>query len=153
MGYIDQNLLPEEKIIFRTRKSLIIFSYPVLWTVVCIATTGFMLKNDILIHIVWTPWLIAFVFWLSVWLSYISSDFAVTDKRIMMREGVFTRHANEIRIATISQVNINQNLWGQLFNYGTVSINTFGAYDAYTQIAKPFLFQKYVNAQLDKLAR
>ena len=70
-----------------------------------------------------------------------------------MREGFFYRHTNETRLATISQINVNQSLLGQILNFGTVIINAFGAFDTFTMIAKPFLFQKYVNEQLDKVAK
>jgi uncharacterized membrane protein YdbT with pleckstrin-like domain len=153
MGYIDKNLLPGEQILFRTKKHLIIFFYPLVVALFCIYAIGYMLANPILVHVAWAPAIVAFVFGFSVWLNYITSDFAITEKRVMMREGFFYRHANEVRIATISQVNVDQNLIGQIFNYGTVSINTFGAFDAYTLIAKPNLFQKYVNGQLDKIAK
>lgn len=153
MGYIDKNLLPGEQIIFRTRKHLIIFFYPLLVALLCAYFTSFMQANAILMNVAWAPAVVAFIFGFSVWLNYITSDFAITDKRVMMREGFFYRHANEVRIATISQVNVDQSLLGQILNYGTVSINTFGAFDAYTLIAKPMLFQKYVNGQLDKIAK
>lgn len=70
-----------------------------------------------------------------------------------MREGFFNRHVNEMRLATISQINVSQSLLGQMFNYGMVSINAFGAFDAFTVLAKPYTFQKYVNEQLDKITR
>lgn len=153
MSYIDKNLLPNEQIIFRTKKHLIVFFYPLVLVLVCLFTNGYMRANPILATIQWVPWIVALIFGFSVWLNYATSDFVITDKRVMMREGFFTRHANEIRIATISQVNVDQSLLGQLLNYGSVSLHTFGAFDAYTLIARPILFQKYINGQLDKVAK
>ncbi len=153
MSYIDKNLLPNEKIIFRTKKHLIIFFYPVVLALVCLFTSDIMRSNPILATVQWAPWVVTLIFFFSVWLNYATSDFAITDKRVMMREGFFHRHANEIRISTISQVNVDQSLLGQLLGYGTVSLHTFGAFDAYTLIAKPDLFQKYVNGQLDKVTK
>jgi len=91
-----------------------------------------------------------FFFWAYAWLEFQFSEFAVTNKRVMLREGFFVRHANELRLRTISQVNIEQGLIGQLLNYGTVSLNAFGARDAYTIIDKPYLFQRTINEQLDR---
>lgn len=151
MSYIDNNLLPNEQILFRTKKHFIIFFIPVVWTILALIAAMYMYDNPILSKLYWLPWIIAVVFWGYAWLEYQFSDFAVTDKRIMMREGFFTRHTNEMRIATISQVNVEQTLVGQLLNYGTVSINAFGAYDVYTLIAKPTQFQRMVNARIDKV--
>jgi uncharacterized membrane protein YdbT with pleckstrin-like domain len=150
MSYIDSNLVPGEQIMFRTRKSWIIFFFPLIWTLFAGYATPYMSHNPMLVKLIWAPWVVAGVFWAQVWLSYITSEFAVTNKRVMMREGILHRHANEVRLTTISQVTVDQSLLAQIMNYGTVSINTFGAFDAYTLISQPFAFQKCVNEQLDK---
>jgi uncharacterized membrane protein YdbT with pleckstrin-like domain len=151
MSYITKNLLPEEQILFSTKKHIIIFIYPLLWTLFSMVASSYMVTNDILAQLAWAPWLLALLFWCYAGLEYLFSEFAVTNKRVMMREGFFYRHSNELRLATISQVTIDQSLLGQILNYGTVSINAFGAFDSYNIIAKPFTFQKNVNEQLDKL--
>jgi uncharacterized membrane protein YdbT with pleckstrin-like domain len=153
MSYIDKNLLPDEKILFRTRKHFMVFFFPAAWVLFSVYAVTFMQSNPILIKLDWVPWLIALLLWSQVALDWVSSEFAVTNKRVMMREGFFTRHTNEMRISAISQVNVDQSLIGQMLNYGTVSINAFGAYDAFSMVAHPFTFQKYVNEQLDKLTR
>lgn len=153
MTYIDKNLLSGERILFRTKKHLIIFFFPLVLFVFSIFATIYMRYNPILVNLQWAPWFVTLIFFGYTWLEYVTSEFAVTDKRVMMREGFFTRHSNEMRLGAISQVNIDQTLIGQLFNYGTVSINAFGAFDAYTLIAKPMDFQKCVNDNLDKLVK
>jgi uncharacterized membrane protein YdbT with pleckstrin-like domain len=150
MSYIDRNILPEEEIIFRTKKHKIIFLYPVIWTLFSIYASLYMQHNVVLAKLIWTPWVVAVIFWGNTGLDYLVSEFAVTNKRVMMREGFFIRHANEVRLSTISQVNIEQSLIGQVLDYGTVSLNTFGAFDAFPLIAKPTLFQRAVNERLVK---
>ena len=149
MSYIDKNLLQDERVLFRTKKHLIIFFFPLVWTIFCVYATSYMRGNLLLAKVEWAPWLLALIFWAYVWLEYKTSEFAVTNKRVMMREGFFYRHANEIRLSAISQVNVDQSLLGQMLNYGIVSINAFGAYDSYTMISQPFQFQKFVNQELD----
>lgn len=150
MTDLDRNLLPDERIIFRTKKHLIIFFLPVAWTLFSLYATNYMLGSEILQKVAWVPWVMALLFWLYVYIEYSFSEFAVTNKRLMMREGFFNKHTNELRLAAISQVNINQGIFGQLLNFGTVSINAFGAADAYTLIARAIAFQKAVNIELDK---
>jgi|SRR5579885_1479571 uncharacterized membrane protein YdbT with pleckstrin-like domain len=153
MSYIDRNLLPDEKILFRTKKHLIIFLVPLILTILSIVAYSYMESNNILNKVDWAPTVIVLLFWASSGLDYLTSEFAVTNKRVMMREGFFNRHANEMRINTISQVNVDQSLLGQMLDYGIVSINAFGAFDAYPMIAHPFTFQKFVNEQLDKMTQ
>lgn len=153
MNDIAKNLLSDERILFRTKKHVIIFFNPVFFTILSVIATYYMSANEILFKLQWVPWLVTLIFWGYMWLEYVFSDFAVTDKRVMMREGFFHRHANELRLTTISQVNVDQNLLGVMLNYGTVSLNAFGVFDTYTYIARPNQFQKYINAQLDLLMK
>ena len=112
-----------------------------------------MQSNRILSALEWAPWVVALIFWSYIGLEYLTSEFVVTNKRVMMREGFFHRHTNELRVATISQVNIDQSLLGQLLNYGDISLNAFGAFDTYTLISQPYGFQKNINEQIDKVTR
>lgn len=152
MSYIDNNLLTDERILFRTRKHIIVFLIPLLLLIFSFCATYYMNANPILFNMSWVPWLITFIMWAYIGIDYLCSEFAVTNKRVMMREGFFYRHANETRLSAISQINVDQSLLGQLLDYGIVSINAFGAFDAFTMIAKPFVFQKCVNEQLDKIS-
>lgn len=153
MSYIDNNLLPDEQILFRTRKSKVIFFYPCLLVIFSAYCSTYMLSNPVLEKLVLAPWAVTALFFGYVALEYCFSEYAVTNKRVMMREGFFTRHANETRLAAISQVNVEQSLIGMLLNYGVVSLNAFGAFDSFPMISKPFLFQKAVNEQMDKVVR
>lgn len=151
MSYFDKNLVSGEEILFRTKKHLIIFFYPLVLTIISVFAFQYMSANMILYRIAWAPAFITLIFWGSTGLDYLMSEFVVTNKRIMMREGFFFRHANELRINTISQVNIDQSIVGHFFNYGTVSINSFGTFDAYTVLDNPEVFRKCVNEQLNNV--
>jgi uncharacterized membrane protein YdbT with pleckstrin-like domain len=151
MSYIDRNLLADEQILFRVRKSFIIFFLPVIVAIFAVYAANYMHNNPILAKLAFIPWLVTSIFWCYVGLEYFTSEYAVTTKRVMMREGFFYRHANEVRLSTISQVKVDQSLLGQILDYGTISINAFGAYDSFPLISHPFLFQKYVNQQLDNV--
>ena len=111
MSYIDRNLLPDEQIRFRTKKHLIIFFYPIVVTIIALYAYQYMHTNFILTTIEWVVPLLAFLFVGTVWLEYVTSEFVVTNKRIIMREGFFYRHLTELRINTISQINVEQSCW------------------------------------------
>lgn len=153
MRSFNKNLLDDEMIVFQTRKHIIIFFFPVLWIIFCFFAMGYINDNPILANIYWVPWLIALIFLGYVWLQYISSDYIVTNKRVVMREGVFSRHMNDTRLSSVSQISVNQSLFAQIFNFGTVSIHAFGAFDTFTMIAKPYQLQKSVNEQLEKVVK
>ena len=153
MTWIDRNLMPGETILFRTRKHLIIFAIPVILLILAILLSFYMATNFTMSQAAWAPGVIAFIYLCSAYLEYITSEFVVTNKRVIMREGFFYRHANELRLSTISQVNVEQGVMGQLFGFGDVHINAFGVFDVFNMISGPFQFQKSVNEQLDKIVR
>lgn len=142
-----------EEIQFRTKKHLIIFFFPVVWTIFSIFAAAYMSANPILALLEWVPGALTAIFWGYVGIEYLTSEFAVTNKRVLMREGFFHRHTNETRLNAISQVNVDQSLLGQILDYGIVTLNAFGAYDAFPTIAKPNRFQKAVNEQMDKIMK
>lgn len=152
MNRIEKNLLPDEQIIYRTKKHWIIFFAPAAWVV---AAIFFSLNgNPWVVKAAFAPLLAALILGSGKWLDYITSDFVLTNKRIMMKEGFFTRHTNELRLSTVSNMNVNQSLIGQFFDYGTVIISPFGGReDIFTEIAHPFEFQKQTQMQLDKIVK
>lgn len=149
----DRNLLQDEIVIFKTRKHKIIFFIPVILTIAVIYIYPFFAQNPMLEKVVWALFLVPSVFWCYTLVEYMTSIFVVTSKRIMMREGFFTRHTNETLLTSISQVTIDQHLAAQLLNYGTVTVNAFGASDTFVMIANPYRFQQAINEQINQIDR
>jgi membrane protein YdbS with pleckstrin-like domain len=168
MSYIDNNLLPDEKIIFRTGKHPIIFHVPVVFLLIAVffsLDTSIAVKMNVFVsnalHTV--PFfgsiqriLVLFFLLLAAYAAirptilYMTADYAVTNKRIMMREGFFERHVADARLTAISNVNVDQGPLGQAFNFGDISLNSFGGTsDYFTKISKPNDFQKFVHAELN----
>jgi uncharacterized membrane protein YdbT with pleckstrin-like domain len=152
MSYIDKNLLSDEQIIYRTKKHFIIFLMPVIWVIV---TISFLVNsNPYITYFAFLPGIVALISWLNMLLTYATSDFVVTNKRIMMKEGFFFRHTADVRLSTVAQVSATQSLLGQLLGYGAVFVNAFGApTDSFTEIADPVQFQKQVQEQLNKTTK
>lgn len=152
MTILEKDLLPDEQIIFRTKKSYIIFFMPVVW--VCAAIGFLIIPNPIVHKVAVAPLVIAVITGFNQWLDYISSEFAVTNKRVIMREGFFFRHRNETRITAIANVSVDQSLLAQFLNYGTVFIHAFGGdKDPFDDMDKPNDFQKQLQIQQDKVAK
>ena len=152
MSYIDKSLLPDEKIIFKTGKHLIIFYVPALFGLMSL---GFYFAPHKLIQqIAFLPALLMLFTGFNQWLLYITAEFTITNRRIVLREGFFFRHINEMRLTTVSNMSINQSPLGQLLGYGTLIAAPFGgSNDIFTAISHPFEFQKAAQLQLDKLSQ
>lgn len=168
MGYIDNSLSPDEKIVYRTKKHVIIFMVPVVFLlftcllcteihfVAMMNNTFFMVTRQFpyLEHIHRLPALFMLLLTaysgMQQWLIYTTSDYVVTNRRVVMKEGFFARFTSDSRLATVSHVTVDQNLLAQLWNYGTLTINGFGGnQDRFVQVANPSAFQRAVQTQLD----
>ena len=150
MSYVQKSLLPDETILFRTGKHLIIFYVPAIWAV--IAIVFYFAHNPLVNKIAIVPAILMLVTGFNQWLIYITAEFAITNKRIIMREGFFFRHMTELRLSTVSNMTVNQSLVGQMLGYGTLVVSPFGGVnDVFSEIAYPFEFQKAAQMQLDKI--
>jgi len=147
MSYLDKNLLPSERILFRTKKHFIIFLSPMIWTF--LALLFYIQPSPQIQKLTFIIAIAALIYWANKAIEYYFSEFAVTNIRIIMREGFFYTHTNDSRLSTIANVSVNQSLLGRFLNYGTVVINTFGGgKDPFQQVDFPMRFQKALQKQL-----
>lgn len=150
MGYIDRTMLPDEKILYRTKKHYIVFLQPALWA--CGALFFLLNASPYVVKAGWVFAAIAFFSWLNAYVNYAVSEYAITNKRLIMCEGFFIKHTNDTRLATISNLNVDQTLFGQILNYGVLIIKTYGGDDdPFMDIPKPFEFKNCLQMQLDQV--
>jgi uncharacterized membrane protein YdbT with pleckstrin-like domain len=53
-----------------------------------------------------------------------TTHFVVTDRRVLVREGVFTRQGMDIPLKRISSVQFRQGLWERMFGAGTLVVES-----------------------------
>jgi uncharacterized membrane protein YdbT with pleckstrin-like domain len=161
MSTVDKLILANENLVFSTKKHLVIFSSSLIWTVItllfCVQRTPFITGPitlpffNAVADLAWLPGLLALFSWGNQTLTYLTSTFLVTDRRVIMREGFFFRHATETRLSAVAEVKISQSLLGRLLDFGTITINSFGGgAEVFKVIAAPYAFQKQVLGRLDK---
>jgi uncharacterized membrane protein YdbT with pleckstrin-like domain len=106
---------------------------------------GLPLLNS-LANLAWIPAAIAIFSWINQGLLYITSDFIVTNQRLLLREGFFFRHSTEMRLSTIAEISVDQSLLGQIFNFGSITVNSFGgSTEVFSSIRSPNEFRRKVS--------
>ena len=91
---------------------------------------------------------IGVVLFLAAWIRQWSSEFAVTNKRVIIKVGFISRRTIEINMSKVESVEINQDILGRLLNYGTiVVIGTGGTKEPFALIDDPLAFRRAVQAQ------
>lgn len=72
-----------------------------------------------------------------------TSEFAITNKRIIIKVGLISRRTLEMNLSKIESVNVNQGILGRMLGYGTiVVVGTGGTKEPFAGIIDPMTFRK-----------
>jgi uncharacterized membrane protein YdbT with pleckstrin-like domain len=78
--------------------------------------------------------------------EYRTSEYTVTNLRVVMKTGVLDRVAVELMMNRLEAVTVQQNLFGQMFNYGVVIlVGVGGSRDIFNYVPKPMYFRQQVQ--------
>jgi uncharacterized membrane protein YdbT with pleckstrin-like domain len=85
---------------------------------------------------------------LAAWIRQTSSEFAVTSNRVIVKTGFISRKTIEINLSRVESVQVEQDLFGRLLNYGTmIVVGTGGTREPFTMIDNPAGFRHAVQSE------
>jgi uncharacterized membrane protein YdbT with pleckstrin-like domain len=153
MSYVDNNLLLGEEVVYRARLHKIIFLPPVALVALGILVgvlVDIYVKNRQAAVITGAVLLVlAIIVAFPRFIRYGTSEFAVTNKRVIVKVGLFHRHTLELVLAKVETVGVDQTIPGRIFNYGTIIVTgTGGTQEPFKDIANPLTFRKQVQFEL-----
>jgi len=152
MSYIDDNLVPGEQVVYRARLHWIIFAVPAAFLVLGIVFLALWRGNPDLAFLAYLGGLcvaIGLVVGLSRAITFSSSEFAVTNKRVLIKVGFVRRHSLELVLQKVEGIGVDQDVAGRLFGYGTITVTgTGGTRETFPRIAGPLEFRRHVQANV-----
>src|SRR5258706_10847674 len=97
-SYVDSNLLAGEKILYRSHTSL--------WSLAPMILLGILLLIVVvgLFILIWA------------WILYRTTEFAVTDRRVIAKAGLVSRRTVEMFLDKVESLNVEQTVAGRLFD-------------------------------------
>jgi uncharacterized membrane protein YdbT with pleckstrin-like domain len=123
-SYVRNNLISGERVVFETRLHWIAF----------LSLRGLL-----------TLWMLPLI-------EYATSEFAITNKRVIVKRGLIRRQTLELNLQRVESVSVDQTILGRLLGYGTITIiGTGGTREPFRRIAHPLEFRKAVEEQLSVL--
>jgi uncharacterized membrane protein YdbT with pleckstrin-like domain len=153
MSYIDRNLIAGERVVYRTRLHWLLFAAPVLFIVVVLLPLAWFMANGRWQDFAWVPLVVGLLVLLPAIVKRQSSDFAVTNKRVMMKSGVVTTRSVELLLGKIEAIAVNQGFFGRLFGYGDIVVTgSGGTREAFSHIQGPLEFRRAVQSVSDTSA-
>jgi uncharacterized membrane protein YdbT with pleckstrin-like domain len=85
---------------------------------------------------------------LIAWVRQISSEFAVTNRRVIIKTGFLSRRTIELNMSKVESVQVDQDIFARLLNYGTITlIGTGGTKEPFQLINDPMAFRHAVQLQ------
>ncbi|OIZ95792.1 hypothetical protein A1D18_01280 [Candidatus Rickettsiella isopodorum] len=149
MNYINKTLLPDEKVIY--------CSHPH-WIIIFRSLMGLILIAGFLMIGGWLTLLLISLFsllglatCLSGLIVYYSSEFGITDKRVIMKSGLITRYAYENSLDRIEGIEISQSIMGRIFDYGSIRIRgVSGTNELFSAVCHPFRFRYKVLDEIER---
>lgn len=151
MGYIEANLMPGEEITYRTHLHWVIYTAPILIGACALALLIGLLGYGGGLPLASLGGLLLIVaagLALSRWVIARTSEFAVTNKRVIIKRGLVRRHTLELLLTKVESVGVDQGIAGRILGYGSiVVIGTGGTRESFQNIAQPLEFRKQVQAR------
>jgi uncharacterized membrane protein YdbT with pleckstrin-like domain len=77
----------------------------------------------------------------------ISTEIAVTDRRVILKTGLIARHTVEMNRDKVESVDVDQDIFGRIFDYGTIVVRGTGAgLEPLSTIAAPLALRDAIAA-------
>ena len=131
-SYVEGALVKDEKIVHLGRISL--------WSLWHLFALGLLLLP---------VFGLGLIFWVLAYVRYKTTELAITTKRVIVKHGFIRRRTVEININKVESIQVDQEILGRMFNFGTLVIA--GAGDPQAPIAgisSPMAFRKaFIEAQ------
>lgn len=125
MSYVDAVLLRDEKVTHRSRLH---------WSV-------------------FLSWSGLFTLFIAPFIRRATSEFAVTNRRVIIKTGVISRRTVELNLVKVESVAVDQSIFGRMFDCGTITIiGTGGTKESFPSIAAPLGFRRAVQQEIDEYA-
>jgi uncharacterized membrane protein YdbT with pleckstrin-like domain len=144
MSYVENNLLANEQVTYRARLHWTIYWLPLLMMIlaVIVGILGGWLAGGVL-------GIVALLTWLPPWIRSVSSEFAITNKRVLIKIGLVRRHSVELLLQKVEGIGVDQGIFARILGYGTITVSGVGGTkESFRMIADPLEFRRQVQTNL-----
>jgi uncharacterized membrane protein YdbT with pleckstrin-like domain len=139
--YVQSALLPDERVRYETRLHWIVYAGGAL-----LVFLGFLLVAGTPLGVL--AIIAGALIHTAAMITRSTSEFAVTDKRVIIKVGWLSRRTIEMNLSKIESIDVSQSVFGRMLGYGTIMVVGTGATrEPFKQIENPAEFRRAVQAQ------
>ena len=157
MGYVERHLLPDERVLYKTRLHWIMLLKPWLLVLLGVAvfawswwveeSSGAWVDTRSALRYLGGAVTVAGLLWLLVrYIEMRTSEFAATTVRLILKVGLIARYTTELLISRVESIAIAQSLAGRLLDYGDLTVTgTGGVREVFRSVKNPVEFRNQVQ--------
>ncbi|MBV9066215.1 MAG: PH domain-containing protein [Methylobacteriaceae bacterium] len=158
MSYVEGSLGQGEVVTYVTHKHWVIFVAPIFQLVVALVLVGIGFKiGDLWIWLGWLMRILGYVVLaigavhlLGAWISRITTELAVTNRKVVGKWGLISRRTIEQRLDKVDSIEVEQSILGRILGYGTVEVRGSGvSMTPLRLIGDPITFRRRVEDALN----
>jgi len=155
MPYIDRHLVPGERVVFRTRLHPVMFSGTVFFALCVVGVAALIVhRNTLAPETMRLLWLAALgtiiVSFVSPYLRWRTSEFAVTTRRVLVKVGLVSIHTVELQLPKVEEVGVDHPFTGRLLGYGTLRLARKGdTVEIFPRVARAEAVREAVVSQFE----
>ena len=128
MSYILSNLKDNEKLAFKSSQSIkSLFFWSFIFGFIGLALVllkGFVIIMGVSLYLIY--WSILLFFVIKNLIIYFTTEYGITNTRVISKQGLIRRDIEEINLSSIESINVNQSIIGRILNYGTIIVSGRG---------------------------
>jgi uncharacterized membrane protein YdbT with pleckstrin-like domain len=152
MSYVESQLLSGEEVVYRAHRHKMLFAAPAVLALATVVMAIFAFGTLGIWPVVGFWFIAAGVAAAISWIIYTTSEFAVTNKRVVMKVGWIRRRSVEVLLSKVEAIRVDQGLLGRMFDYGSIEVTgTGGTHEPFRQIAAPLEFRRQVQDVASRL--
>ena len=86
--------------------------------------------------------------WLKAFIDRVSTEFAVTSRRVIYKDKLIRRRTSEMNLAAVESVDVVQGIFGRILDFGEVRVHgTGGTWEPHPLISDPLTFRSHITAR------
>jgi uncharacterized membrane protein YdbT with pleckstrin-like domain len=146
VSYIDQTLLADERVVYRTALHWIIFARGVfvllVGLVVLVAFSHVPVAGLVVL-------LLALLLLIPPFVAYQTTELGVTNKRLIVKVGFIRRRTLELLLRQVEAISVDQTLAGRMFDYGSITLTgTGGVREIFHRVREPLELRRRIQGQV-----
>ncbi len=140
--FVNANLAAGETVLAETKLHWSIYLRPLIFLAIAAFFLIGLSQEAKGLGVFFTLLLVPFLF-LPVWFARFTSEFAVTNKRVLIKTGFIRRDTLNTTLSKVESMQVEQGVLGRCLGYGSLKIvGTGGSVQVFKNVAGPFAFQK-----------